>query len=140
MRAWFEQRYPKASSDSDAVYRSAMRARALDTLRGLLPAATQSSVGMYGTGQAYESLLLRMRAHPLAEARLTADAMLDELRKVVPAFLLRVDQPERGGRWSTYLAETRRQTEAVATRLSSGGTDAPRAEVSLTDFDPDGET
>ena len=51
------------------VYRSAIRAKALDTLRGLLPAATQSNVGIYGTGQAYETLLLRMRAHPLAEVR-----------------------------------------------------------------------
>ena len=41
MRAWFERRYPKAPADSDAVYRSAIRAKALDTLRGLLPAATQ---------------------------------------------------------------------------------------------------
>ncbi len=69
MQAWFEARHPKAPGDSDGVYRAAIRAKALDTLRGLLPAATQSNVGMYGTGQAYEALLLRMRAHPLAEAR-----------------------------------------------------------------------
>ena len=30
--------------------------------------------------------------------------MLAELRKVIPAFLVRVDQPERGGRWTDYLA------------------------------------
>ena len=60
-------RHPRGAGDSDAVYRSAIRAKALDTLRGLLPAATQSNVGLYGTGQAYEALLLRMRAHPLAE-------------------------------------------------------------------------
>ena len=93
------------------MYRSAIRAKALDTLRGLLPAATQSNVGMYGTGQAYEALLLRMRAHPLAEARATADRMLVELRKVIPAFLTRVDQPERGGRWSAYLADARARAE-----------------------------
>ena len=78
MRAWFERRYPKAPADSDAVYRSAIRAKALDTLRGLLPAATQSNVGIYGTGQAYEALLLRMRAHPLAEVR--ADGRRDARR------------------------------------------------------------
>ena len=43
-----------------------IRARALDSLRGLLPAATRSNVGIFGTGQGYEALLLRMRAHPLA--------------------------------------------------------------------------
>jgi len=139
MQSWFEARYPKAAGDSDAVYRAAIRAKALDTLRGLLPAATQSSVGIYGTGQAYESLLLRMRAHPLAEARATADAMLEELRKVIPAFLTRVDHPDRGGRWSQYLADTRAQVADVAARIAEGQNSAAVDEVSLVDFDPDGE-
>jgi thymidylate synthase ThyX len=140
MRAWFERRYPRSPGDSDAVYRAAIRAKALDTLRGLLPAATQSSVGIYGTGQAYEALLLRMRVHPLAEVRETADAMLAELRLVIPAFLTRVDQPERGGRWTAYLADARERTRAVAERLAAGEPVAAGGpEVELTDFDPDGE-
>ena len=139
MRAWFERKYPKTAGDSDAVYRSAIKAKALDTLRGLLPAATQSNVGIYGTGQAYEALLLRMRAHPLAEARQTADLMLTELRKVIPAFLTRVDQQERGVRWSQYLADTRRQTEEAAARLTGAVDQGDADEVSLTDFDPEGE-
>ena len=139
MRAWFERRYPKSPADSDGVYRSAIRAKALDTLRGLLPAATQSNVGMYGTGQAYESLLLRMRAHPLAEVRDASDQMLDELRKVIPAFLVRVDQPERGGRWTTYLADTRRRLDELAERMLIEPAASGAAEVTLSDFDPDGE-
>jgi thymidylate synthase ThyX len=139
MRAWFERRVPQAPGDSDAVYRSAIRAKALDTLRGLLPAATQSNVGIYGTGQAYETLLLRMRAHPLLEVRAAADAMLRELRKVIPAFLTRVDQPERGGRWTGYLADTRQRVIDLADRLSAGVEPPPVEEVTLTDFDPDGE-
>jgi thymidylate synthase ThyX len=139
MQAWFEARHPKAAADSDGVYRAAIRAKALDTLRGLLPAATQSNVGIYGTGQAYESLLLRMRAHPLAEARSTADAMLEALRQVIPAFLTRVDQPDRGGRWSRYLAETRAQMTEIAQRVTAGHDQASSDEVALVDFDPDGE-
>ena len=53
----------------DFVYRQATRAKALDAVRGVLPAASVSNVGIYGTGQAFEALLLRMRAHPLPEAR-----------------------------------------------------------------------
>ncbi|HUF46996.1 MAG TPA: FAD-dependent thymidylate synthase [Vicinamibacterales bacterium] len=139
MRAWFERRYPKTARDSDAVYRSAIRAKALDTLRGMLPAATQSNVGIYGTGQAYEAMLLRMRAHPLAEVRETADLVLVELRKVIPAFLTRVDQPDRGGRWTGYLADTRARTIEVAARLAGDASGAPAGEVTLTDFDPEGE-
>jgi thymidylate synthase ThyX len=104
----------------------------------MLPAATQSNVGIYGTGQAFEALLLRMRAHPLEEVRNAADAMLTELRKVIPAFLVRVDQPERGERWSTYLAVTRRTVESASAQITTVEPES-RDEVTLTDFDPDGE-
>ena len=138
MRDYFERRHPRNPSDSESVHRAAIRAKALDTLRGLLPAATQSNVGIYGTGQAFEALLLRMRAHPLAEVRACADEMLTELRKVIPAFLARVDQPDRGGRWSEYLRETRERTVAVAAAFVDVDMES-RDEVTLTDFDPDGE-
>jgi len=139
MQQHFAAKYPRAPQDSEAVHRAAIRAKALDTLRGMLPAATQSNVGLFGTGQAYEALLLRMRAHPLEEVRACADQMLAELRKVVPAFLTRVDQPERGGRWSDYLADSRNTTRALAARLLGGVEAEARNEVTLTDFDPDGE-
>ena len=136
----FGARYPRAEGDSEAVHRAAIRAKALDTLRGMLPAATQSNLGLYGTGQAFEALLLRMAAHPLAEARECGAAMLEELRKVIPAFLTRVDVPSRGGRWSEYLASTRSATRALADELLEGVDSEPRAEVVLSDFDPEGET
>jgi thymidylate synthase ThyX len=139
MQAYFAARYPRSPQDSEAVHRSAVRAKALDTLRGMLPAATQSNVGIYGTGQAYEALLLRMRAHPLDEVRTCADQMLAELRKVIPAFLTRVDQMDRGGRWSEYFAQQRSATQAIADRVLRDADAEPRAEVTLTDFDPDGE-
>jgi thymidylate synthase ThyX len=140
METHFRARYPKAPEDSDAVYRSVIRAKALDTLRGLLPAATQSNVGLFGTGQAYEALLLRMFAHPLEEVRACAQDILNELRQVIPAFLTRIDQPARGGRWIEYLSETRRQFEAVARPIVARSDAAEsREDVVLTDFDPDGE-
>jgi thymidylate synthase ThyX len=135
----FRNKYPQSPQDSDSVYRSVIRAKALDTLRGLLPAATESNVGLFGTGQAFEALLLRMFAHPLEEVRAHATAMLAELRQIVPAFLTRVDQPDRGGQWIAYLAETRRAFENAAAPLVTAADDETRPEVVLTDFDPDGE-
>ena len=139
MQDHFARRYPKSPMDSDAVHRSAIRAKALDTLRGMLPAATQSNVGIFGTGQAFEALLLRMRANPLSEVRACGDQMLGELRKVIPAFLTRVDQPDRGGRWSEYFAVIRDELDDIAADLAAIGPE-PRDEVTLTDFDPQGET
>jgi thymidylate synthase ThyX len=140
MQALFQRRHPRAPEDPEPVHRNTIRAKALDTLRGLLPAATRSNVGLYGTGQAYEALLLRLRASPLAEARACADRMLAELRKVIPAFLRRVDVPDRGGAWSGYLAETRAATGAIAARVLAGVRPEPCPEVALVDFDPEGET
>jgi thymidylate synthase ThyX len=139
MQAWFAEAYPRQASDSDLVWRQAVKAKALDSLRGLLPAASLSNVGIYGTGQAYEALLLRMRAHPLPEARLYADLMLEELRKVIPSFLRRVDLPERGGAWSSYLASTRSAMEGIAEQLFAHDTAEPRPAVTLVDWDPEGE-
>ncbi|HEX6311844.1 MAG TPA: FAD-dependent thymidylate synthase [Acidimicrobiia bacterium] len=136
---WARARYPKEPGDSDFVYKQTIKAKACDAARGILPAATLSNVGIYGTGQAFEALLLRMRAHPLPEARAYADAMLEELRKVIPSFLARVDRPERGGVWRDYLAATRDDTAAVVGRLFAGDEPEPRPAVMLTDFDPEGE-
>ena len=139
MREHWGARLSKPGGDSDAAWRATIRAKALDSVRGLLPAATRSSVGIFGTGQGYEALLLRMRTHPLAEVRDYALLMLVELRKVIPAFLTRLDRPERGGAWSRYLESARHQTADVAGRLLAGLEPESRGEVTLTDFDPEGE-
>src|SRR3954453_3458357 len=114
MQEWVKGRYPKDPGDSDFVYRKSIKPKALDALRGILPAASLSNVGIYGTGQGYEALLLRMRANPLPEARAYAEMMLTELRKVIPSFLARVDRPDRGGAWTAYLEDTRAAMEEVA--------------------------
>jgi thymidylate synthase ThyX len=140
MQAFFRDLYPQDPNDSDFVYRSTIRAKACDALRDLLPAATRTNVGIFATGQAYEQLLLRMRAHPGEEVRAYAALMLKELRKVIPAFLRRVDVTERGVEWSNYLRATRQAVEGVALEALGGYSPEPRPQVALTEFDPDGET
>ncbi len=139
MHEWARERFPKQPGDSDLVYKQSVRAKACDALRGLLPAATLSNVGIYGTGQGYEALLLRMRSHPLPEARQYAQLMLAELRKVIPSFLRRVDRPDRGGAWSRYFEQTREETAAVVERLFGGlePGEAAGPPVRLLDWDPE---
>ena len=140
MQDFYRERFPKSPDDSDFVYRQAVRAKAFDALRGILPAASLSNVGIYGTGQGYEQLLLRLRASALPEARSYADLMLHELRKVVPSFLKRVDLEDRGGAWSSYLASNRANMDEVAARLFPASTPVdPAPVVRLLDFDPDAE-
>ena len=68
-----------------------------------------------------------------------AAMMLDELRKVIPSFLKRVDRDDRGGAWSAYLEDTRTAMEEVAAKLFAGDDPEPRPAVTLVDFDPEGE-
>lgn len=130
---------PRQAGDSDFVYRQAIRAKALDATRGMLPAAAVSNVGIYGSGQSFEAMLLRMRSHPLPEAQHYAELMLHELRKVIPSFLRRVDLPDRGGVWSEYLGETRSATAEWAERLFVDAPVEAADTVTLTDWDPDAE-
>ena len=148
MQGWLARRFPQSPSESDFVYRQSIKAKALDSLRGILPVGSISNVGIYGTGQSYEQLIMRMRAHPLPEARRYAELMLEELRKVIPSFLQRLDRPERGGVWAAYMESTKRCTEAVVDRLwpdarDGSGQDALPAGthplVRLVDHDPQGE-
>ena len=142
MQAFFKQNSPRQPGDSDFAYRQAVKARALDSIRGMLPAASLSNVGIYGSGQAFEALLLRMRSHPLPEAVAYSEMMLQELRKVIPSFLKRVDLADRGGRTSQYLASNRAGMDALAARVfgDAVGGQVDDDMVELVDFDPDGET
>ena len=140
MNDYFRARIPKSPTDSDFVYRQAVSAKAFDSARGLLPAASLSNVGIYGTGQAYEALLVRMRAHPLPEAREYSAMMLTELRKVIPSFLKRVDLPDRGDEAGAYAADIRERLEDLAEDWFPIGEEVAGAPtVDLTDFDPDAE-
>jgi hypothetical protein len=49
--------------------------------------------------------------------------ILDELKVVMPSFVARVDRPDRGGEWISYLESRARAGERWATRLGLDGAD-----------------
>jgi thymidylate synthase ThyX len=145
LQGWFANLHPKAPEDSDFVWRQSVRAKAFDTVRGILPAAASSNLGIYASGQAYEALLIRMRAHPLPEARMYADLMLTELRKVIPSWVKRVDVEDRGVAHAQYLERNAARMQDLAGTLFADNTPTEAAlggdpEVTLLDWDPDAET
>lgn len=134
----FEGRHPKQENDPAWVWNATIRAKACDTIRGMLPISTLSNVGIYATGQAYEMGVTRMQASPLAEVRDYGAMMLGELRKIIPSFLTRVDLEDRGVVWSKYLETVRSDLEQRAESLGPPTDQGPS--VVLTDWDPDAET
>jgi thymidylate synthase ThyX len=115
--AWVGERFPAAEGESPAAHRRAVRAKALDLVRGLLPAASLSHVGIYGSGQTYEQLVLHLLANPLLEARAYGAMLLEELQHIIPSFVVRIPREDRGGRWIEFLRERRETADSVAARL-----------------------
>jgi thymidylate synthase ThyX len=136
--AWAEAEFPRAGDEPAAAHARAIRAKALDLLRGLLPASSLSHMGIFATGQTFEQLILHLLAHPLPEARGYGQMILDELQSVIPSFLTRVQRPERGGRWVDYLEARRLAGERWARRLGIDAADGPAGpSVSLVHVDGD---
>ncbi|MGC1164689.1 MAG: FAD-dependent thymidylate synthase [Solirubrobacterales bacterium] len=133
VEAWAAARWPRGDGEPEGPWQRSIRAKALDLLRGLLPAATLSHVGIYASGQAYEQLILRLLASPLPEAREYGGMILAELQQVMPSFVSRVERPDRGGEWISYLQQRREQTESWVARLGldrrGSGESAPAVEL-----------
>lgn len=139
MMSYYRGRYPQQPGDSDRVWRSTIKAKACDALRGMLPAATISNLGIFASGQTFENMLIRMNASPLAEVRSVAAAMLTELNRVIPEFVQRVEVPDRGGSWTAYLRETGQRVASLAATVLEDQIREPAGGVTLVDWDPNAE-
>jgi thymidylate synthase ThyX len=137
VREWAAERWPRGD-EPEAAWQRSIKAKALDLLRGLLPASTLSHVGIFASGQAYEQLLLRMLASPLPEARQFATMILEELKKVMPSFVARVERPDRGGEWITYLERRREAAERWVARMGLDRSDADEQAPSVELIEVDG--
>jgi thymidylate synthase ThyX len=115
--AWAEEQFPLGPGEPTAAHARAIKAKALDLLRGLLPASSLSHMGIFASGQTYEQLILHLLAHPLPEARDYGQMILRELNAVMPSFVARVERPDRGGEWISYLESRTRAGERWSARL-----------------------
>ena len=133
VEVWAAGRWPRGDGEPEGPWRRSIKAKALDLLRGLLPAATLSHVGIFASGQAYEQLLFRLMASPLPEARRFGGMILDELKQVIPSFVSRVDRPDRGGEMISFLEQRREVTEQWVARLGldrrEGADDSPAVDL-----------
>jgi dTMP kinase len=127
-------------AERDLAFQGATRAQACDAIRAVLPVATKSTVGVFASGQALESLIMHLLSDDLPEARTTGQDLLAQARKVVPMFLERADKPERGGALVAYTANTKHAVAKLAkdyleeTYAADAGKD-----VSLVDYWPKNE-
>lgn len=120
----------KEQSDIDSarkIYRVTVRAKALDLLRGLLPASTMTNVGITGNGRAFEYLLTLMHGSNLTELRLLAGQLFNELNKVIPSFVRRAND-RRGQALQKYMSDTEQEVRSLVQRYLSGMQAEPNSE------------
>lgn len=97
------------------IYNVTIKAKALDLLRGLLPASTMTNVGVTGNGRAFEYLLTLMYGSRLNEIRSIADQLFIELNSIIPSFVRRAND-----RYGQALQEYVSKTEGAVSRLANG--------------------
>jgi thymidylate synthase ThyX len=137
LAAWVDESFP---GDPSPARTRAITAKALDLLRGLLPAASLSHMGIYATGQTYEQLILHLMAHPLPEARRCGRLILEAIQQVMPSFVSRVERPDRGGEWVEYLQGRDAAADRWVARLGlDGGEDEADAGPSVRLLHIDGD-
>ena len=130
------ERFPQEEGETDRAWKSATRAKALDLLRGLLPAGTLTNLGMFGNGRAFEYLITKMAGHELPECRRLATDLHRELSLVIPSFVRRALDEKYGWPAAERLAKVRSAISQLAAR---GRPDPTKPGVRLIDYDKDAE-
>lgn len=125
--------------EQDIAWKGATKAQACDAIRPVLPVATKSTVGIFASGQALESLIMHLLSDELVESKETGQKMLDESRKVLSTFLERADKPERGGAAIAYRANTREATKDLADAYLPENHSAESEPVDLVSYWPKNE-
>lgn len=137
LTSFFEQKFPKDPSNSQAAYAAATRAKVLDCLRGLLPAGTLTNMGFFGNGRFYEQLIHKLNCSNLVEMQEIGKGMFDELSQVVPSFIRRANPSHRTHQLYAQFHELM-QTEIKLVTIQNTNFPVAQAEgplVRLLDFD-----
>jgi len=133
-----EQNYLKLKNDNDIktagiIYRGSTKAKALDILRGLLPASTLTNVGITGNGRAFEYLLTILFSSDLEEERVLAKKIKYELDSTIKSFVRRADD-KYGKAIQNYLQEIRKTSLKFTKKYAHG--DVPKQSITkLVDFE-----
>lgn len=110
------ERYPQEPGETDRAWKTATRAKALDLLRGLLPAGTLTNLGLFGNGRAFEYLITKLAASDLPECQGLATSLHEELSLVIPSFVRRALDPKYGQPAVERMIESKRALGGLARR------------------------
>ena len=132
---------PREEGTSEAAYERSVKARGYDLIRGLLPASTQTNMGIFGNGRFFETLIRKLHLDPLEENRDLGQAAFEELSKVIPSFIRRADR--NNNRFQEFEDYTNFKNSLMQTFHSKQISDEPNPpqemDVQLIEYDQDAE-
>lgn len=119
-----------------------LKTKVFDTLRNILPLATLSQVAFFGNGQSFEYLINRSLEHSLEEVKWASQRAHDELNKIIPAFLRRIEK-EESRLYQKYLGKRNEKLNRVIEEFNFLNEDKTEKKsqmpVKLIEYDPEGE-
>lgn len=114
------EKFPREPAVPKAAYTSALRAKVLDCLRGLLPAGTLTNMGLYGNGRFFEQMVHKLHCQNLTELRDIGAQAFEELSKVIPSFVTRSEKNHRHHKgFAQFYEEMQTDLKAVIAEHSS---------------------
>ncbi len=135
-----EKQYTKlkdsaAIKSAEIIYRGSTKAKALDILRGLLPASTLTNVGITGNGRAFEYLLTVLFSSDLEEEKILAGKIKHELDSTIKSFVRRSND-KYGKAMQNYLQNIRKSSLKFAMKYCKE--DTPKTSLTkLVDYEPE---
>ncbi len=117
------------------IYNATIKAKALDILRGILPAGTLTNVGITGNGRAFEYLLTILYSSNLQEEQELAHSIHGELDHIIKSFIKRADD-KHGKALQKYLNDIRTTGEKFSKKHIKSEK-SPDFLVELVDFEPE---
>lgn len=116
-----EKSFSKLKEENDIksanmIYNGSTKAKALDILRGLLPASTLTNVGITGNGRAFEYLLTILASSELKEEQDLASKIKKELDTTIKAFVRRADD-KYGKIFQNYLQQLKKTSKTITKEI-----------------------
>ncbi|NWK06566.1 FAD-dependent thymidylate synthase [Marine Group I thaumarchaeote] len=120
---------------ANMIYRAATKAKALDVLRGLLPASTLTNVGITGNGRAFEYLITILLGSKLTEEKQLGLKIKNELDKTIKSFVSRSND-RYGKALQKYFTDIKKISGKVS-RNTVHGKPTLGNSVKLVEFEPE---
>ena len=114
-KSFFKLKNEGDIKSANMIYKGSTKAKALDILRGLLPASTLTNVGITGNGRAFEYLLTVLGSSELREEQNLASKIKKELDTTIKSFVRRADD-KYGKAFQKYLRDIKNKSKSITVK------------------------